>query len=429
MKIIPGIILCVILLIKKMAEGNEGAEGQAMAEKSKKDKQAGGTLRAGIFFLTIAGSVLAAFLYRKPVQEIAGIGILSGVGAGVIWFLLAKAGEDEGFLQGNGGNPKRFAFLYLVSLVGSVLFPLLPAGGWPYQVIFIGLMLFSSQLTGICAGCQLLMISVLLQGAGSGTFFIYFISGLVGIAVFTAMDKAFKIWTPMLICLVMQMVCLSLQEVLFANEVFSFHMFFIPEINILVNFVLLTILLKIFKSLVVNGKQDRYGDINDPEHPLLLELMADSRDEYFHAVHTAYLCEKAAKRLGLDHGLAKACGYYHRIGIIRGENSWEKTRDILQANNFPAEVQNILQEYLDERKKIISKETVVLFFCDTVISSISYLLSKDAQIDLDYRQIIGAILDKKIESGIIASSELSFGEVEEIKNILAEEKNYYDFLR
>ncbi len=162
---------------------------------------------------------------------------------------------------------------------------------------------------------------------------------------------------------------------------------------------------------------------------MLLELMANSRDEYFHVVHTAYLCEKTAKRLNLDAALVKACGYYHRIGIIRGENNWENVREILQMNNFPKEVFRILREYLDEREKIVSKETVVLFFCDTVTSSLSYLFSKDAQIELDYRQIISAILDKKMESGIIASSALSFGEVEEIKNILAEEKNYYDFLR
>ena len=74
-----------------------------MTGKSKKEqkvyepsgrKQGAGALQAGIFFLTVAGSVFAAFLYQKPVQEIAGIGILSGVGAGVIWFLLGKAGED-----------------------------------------------------------------------------------------------------------------------------------------------------------------------------------------------------------------------------------------------------------------------------------------------------------------------------------------------
>lgn len=410
-------------------EGSSKKERKDLALSDTKKDQSGVVFQISIFFLTIAGSALAAFLYQKSVDEIAGIAVMSGVGAGIVWFLLGKSREDEGLLQGNAVHVNRFVIVYLLSLIGSFLFPLLPTGGWPYQVIFIGLMLFGNQLTGICAGCTLLMISVLLQGGGSGPFFIYFISGLVGIAAFSALDEGFKIWTPSLISLLIQMVCLSLQEVLFANEVFSFRMFFIPEINILVNFVLLMILLKIFRSLVTNREQNQYADINDPEHPLLLELMANSRDEYFHAVHTAYLCEKTAKKLNLNDALSKACGYYHRIGLIRGENSWEKVRDILQANNFPWEVERILQEYLDEREKIVSKETVVLFFCDTVASSISYLFSKDAKIELNYYQIISAILDKKMESGLIASSDISFKEIEEIKNTLAEEKNYYDFLR
>lgn len=409
--------------------GNNKAEQKDWPLSGSNNKQGGAGFQIGIFFLTIAASVLAAFVYQKPVDEIASIAVMSGVGAGIVWFLLGKGSEDEGFLHGNAGHINRFAILYFISLIESVLFPLLPTGGWPYQVIFIGLMLFSNQITGICAGCTLLMISVLLQGGGIGTFFIYFISGLVGIAVFSALDATFKIWTPTLISLLIQMVCLSLQEVLFANEAFSFHLFFIPEINILVNFALLMILLKIFRSFVMNRERDRYADINDPEHPLLLELMANSKDEYYHAVHTAYLCEKVARRLNLDDALAKACGYYHKIGIIRGENSWERVRDILQANNFPKEVMEILQEYLDEREKIVSKETVVLFFCDTVASSISYLFSKDSTIELNYYQIISAILDKKMESKLIISSDISFREVEEIKNILAEEKNYYDFLR
>ncbi len=411
-----------------MARNSKREQNDWMLSESKKE-QSETVFQISIFFLTIAGSVLAAFLYQKPVDEIASIAVMSGVGAGIVWFLLGKCREDKEFLYDRAGHINRFFFLYLISLIGSVLFPLLPAGGWPYQVIFIGLMLFSNQMTGICAGCTLLMISVLLQGGENGLFFIYFISGLVGIAVFSVLDEAFKIWTPTLISLLIQMTCLSLQEVLFANEVFSFQMFFIPEINILVNFILLMILLKVFRIFVMNRERDWYADINDPEHPLLLELMANSKDEYFHAVHTAYLCEKAAKSLNLDDALAKACGYYHRIGIIRGENSWERVKDILLANNFPKEVQEILQEYLDEREKIVSKEAVVLFFCDTVASSISYLFSKDAKIELNYHQIISAILDKKMESGLIASSNISFKEIEEIKNILAEEKNYYDFLR
>lgn len=170
-------------------------------------------------------------------------------------------------------------------------------------------------------------------------------------------------------------------------------------------------------------------DINDPECPLLVELKTFSREEYYRAVHTAYLCDRIAKRLHLDDAVAKACGYYHRIGIMRGENNWENVSAILQEYNFPMEVQTILKEYIDKNETILSKETVVLLFCDTVISSISYLFSQNAQANMDYQKIITAIFKKKLESGMIDYSRLSFGELQEMKKILVEEKLYYDFLR
>ena len=49
--------------------------------------------------------------------------------------------------------------------------------------------------------------------------------------------------------------------------------------------------------------------------------------------------------------------------------------------------------------------------------------------ELDYNKIINTIFKKKLESGIIDNSSISFGELQEMKKILVEEKLYYDFLR
>ena len=101
---------------------------------------------------------------------------------------------------------------------------------------------------------------------------------------------------------------------------------------------------------------------------------------------------------------------------------------ILEENQFPQRVKEVLKEYLDKSEIIRSKETVVLLFSDTVISSISYLFSKDPKIQLDYEKIIESIFKKRIESGVIEHSDLSF-ELTQIKKGLVEEKLYYDFLR
>ena len=203
----------------------------------------------------------------------------------------------------------------------------------------------------------------------------------------------------------------------------------IPAVNLLVCMILLLILLKYFSFAVIYSKRDLYMDINDPECQLLVELKNSSKDEYYHTIHTAYLCDRIARKLNMDDALVKACGYYHRIGVIKGENNWENVNAILEENQFPQRVKEVLKEYLDKSEIIRSKETVVLLFSDTVISSISYLFSKDPKIQLDYEKIIESIFKKRIESGVIEHSDLSFGELQEMKKILMEEKLYYDFLR
>lgn len=384
----------------------------------------------GVLFLaTVFLTAAAAYLYHKPLIEIAGIAILAGAGFGCVWFMLEKSREDGTFLYDNDTHFGRFTVIYLIFLGGSALFPLLPVGGWPYLVIFVGLMFFSNQMVGLLAGSTLLMMTVMLQGGSSASFFIYFIGGLVGIAVFSYVNENFHIWTPLFISLLIQMVCLSIQEVLFVNEVLSLQMFAIPAMNILVSLILMIILLKFFSFSIIYREQDQYVDINDPECPLLVELKNSSKEEYYHAIHTAYLCDRIARRLNFDDAVVKACGYYHRIGMLRGENSWENVQEILEENRFPMEVQTVLKEYLDKNERIVSRETVLLLFCDTVVSSISFLFSKNPKGELDYPKIINTIFKKKIESGMIEYSQASFGELQEMKKILVEEKLYYDFLR
>lgn len=399
-------------------------------EKTESKRRRMNTLQEVLMFLlTVSVSAVSSYLYQKGTIQTAGMTMIAAAGCGSVLFSVERSREEGSFLFDNEEHLGRFMIIYLISLLGSILFPLLPAGGWPYLVIFIGLMLFSNQIIGLSAGSVLLMISVMIQGSNASTFFIYFVGGLVGITVFSYIDKSFKIWLPLLCSLLIQLVCLSVREVLFVNEVLHVQMFIIPAVNILVCLILLMVLLKYFSFSIIYGSRDIYMDINDPECPLLVELKEFSKNEYYHAIHTAYLCDRIAKRLNMDDAVVKACGYYHRIGTIKGENSWENVSSILQEYNFPPEVQTILKEYIDRSERILSRETVVLLFCDTTISSVNYLFSKDPQIVLDYDKIISAIFKKKLESDIIDHSRISLGELREMKNILVEEKLYYDFLR
>lgn len=382
-----------------------------------------------MFLLTIVYSALAAWLYEKTLIEVAGTAILAGTGFGCVLFSIEQSLEEESFFYDNGDHLWRFVAVYLFSFGGSVLFPMLPAGGWPYLVIFVGLMFFSNRIIGFTSGCTLLLISVLIRGDGIVVFITYLIGALAGILVFSYVYDSFKIWLALVISLLIQGVCLAVQEILFSPVALSVRSFAVPACNLLVSLVLLLLLLKFFSNSRIYRDRELYMELNDPDYPLLAELKEFSREEYYHAIHTAYLCDRVAKKLGYDDAVTKACGYYHRIGVIRGENSWENVQAILEEHAFPQGARNILQEYLDEGGRIFEKEAVVLLFCDTVISSISYLFSKDTEAVLEYPKIINMVLKKQIESGRINHSRVSFGEIQSIRRILLEEQLYYEFLR
>lgn len=383
-----------------------------------------------IFILTAAVSGVAAWLYGNNIYEMVRIVILIMIAAGSLFFVIEISKERKLFVYDNEENFHRFTGFYLFFLVASVALPLLPEGGWPFLVIYISLMLFSNQLIGMCAGSTLLLLTIMLSGSEhTDVFVIYFLCGIVGGILFSYLNESFKVGLPLLISLMMQFLGLCIHEVLLVNESLHIRMFIVPVGNVLVCLILLLIILRYFSFSVIYKTRDLYMDINDPECPLLVKLKEYSKEEYYHAIHTAYLCDRIAKKLDFDDAAAKAGGYYHKIGLLKGENNWENAKQILEEYQYPETVNEILKEYLDKDERIVLKETVVLVMADTVISSISYLFSKDSAAKIDYEKLVQAIFKKKTEGGLFNSSKISIGELEEMKKILTEEKLYYDFLR
>lgn len=400
------------------------------SDKKQDNRKSNQIQEAGLLVLTVLLYGMAAFLYGKTQLEIVRIVIMAVIASGCVVFALEEGREKHSYLFDNESNLWRFSLIYLLFLAGSLVFPMLPAGGWPVLAAFVGLMLFSNQVIGMCAGSTLLIMTVMLgKDVPSALFLLYFVSGMAGMMVFSYLNESFRVWLPILISLMIQMVCLSIHEVLMVNEALTAELFLIPAMNSLVCLILLLIILKFFSFSIIYKHMDMYIDINDPECPLLVELKTFSKDEYYHAVHTAYLCDRIARMLNLDAAAAKAGGYYHKIGVLKGKNSWENVQEVLTDYRFPQKAIEVLKEYLDQDEKIISRETVVLMFSDTIISSISYLLSKEPENQLDYEKLIQAVFKKKIESGIIKYSHISFNELEEMKKIMIKEKLYYDFLR
>ncbi len=373
-----------------------------------------------------AGSLLYGQENDKLICNI----VMVMLGTGIVIFAL-NASEIYGlYFYEHKGDYKNFILFYLAALALSVVFPLLPASGWPFLIVFVILSLFSNSISGLVAGSVCLALSVMLENAGGcQIFLLYFFSGLIGIMVFSRLNETFKVGLPIFISLVNLAVCLSVNIILFEEASFSLSQYMFVAINLMMNFILLLIILKIFSNSVIHKDRDKYMDLNDPECPLLVQLKELNKNEYYRAIHTAYLGDKIAKRLGLNDVAVKTCGYYHRIGVLKGENTWENLESICKEYHIPPDARKILKEYVDPTEAVVAKETTVLLFTDCIVTSIIKLFAKDAKAELNYDKIIDTIFDNKLHSGELFHSDISIAQIRAMKKIFSEEKLYYDFLR
>lgn len=383
-----------------------------------------------LMFISAGGiTYLGCLIYQNKSDMLLRNTVMILAGTGVVIFSFVLSEINGFFIYHNEGRYGRFAMMYLISLIAAVFLPYLPVSGWPFLVIYVLLGVFSNGMTGLAAGSLCLLLSVNFAGCDYAIFWLYFISGLAGILVFSVIDDDFKVGLPLLISILVLALCLMANVILFVNARLAIGQFTIPAINLMVSCILLLVSLKMFSSTVIHRYRERYMEINDPECPLLVQLKEKSKEEYYHAIHTAYLGDKIARSLEIDDAAVKACGYYHRIGLLRGENTWENVSAICDEYHFPPKTKSILKEYVDTESKVVSKETIVVLFADCIVSSILYLFAKDPQAELDYEQLIDTVFQKKFETDELWNNEISLAQLHEMKRIFIQEKLYYDFLR
>jgi hypothetical protein len=308
---------------------------------------------------------------------------------------------------------------FCLGLAVAFLCGFLPAEGWPYLLIFVMLSLFSDMSTGILAASSLLLISVMLNGASVNDFALYLVSGMFAVTMFRHLEKEFKIAAPLFLSLFCLLVCETANVILTANAIPDLEMFVIPAGNMIISSVLLLGCLKLFSSMVVYKFREKYLEINDTECPFMTALREENRPAYMQGIHTAYFCERIAGRLKLDVDACKCAAYYH----VQGEDFGQK----LKENGFPPPVRAILGEYWQKKQSFVLPETAVLVCADSVVSSVTYLLQKQTQVDYD--KVIEAIFKKLYEDGSFDRCRITLEELCIMREIFKEEKLYYDFLR
>ena len=388
-------------------------------------------LFGSIFFVT--GLILLAFsiVYNLKIETIIRNTFTGFLCGGILIYMLNDASVRKLFAYDNGQKRNRFVVSYYVGLAISVVLPLVTAEVWPYVFIFLLLGLFSTNEIGLFSGSMLVMFSVLLEAEGNySEFFIYFIAGAVVLVLLRDLNETTRIGFPVFISMALLFALIVAYDILFQNRTLSPTILIAPVVNIIITIILMLMLLNIFGVYVIRKSKDRYMDINDTEFPLLVQLKETDKAAYFRAIHIAYLAERIALDLGLNARAVKTMSYYYRIGVIDGSKSWDDVKHFYIENNFPDEAIQYLKEYItNDKSKHQSKEAAIIYMCETLIASITYLFEKDKTTKINYDELIDKIFLHKIENKELYNYDISLYEIERMKQLMKKEKLYYDFLR
>ena len=280
--------------------------------------------------------------------------------------------------------------------------------------------------SGIC----FTMISVMLSEAlGYDTFFMYVLAGVTAVALFRDIKEDTAIGYCIFTALLIQSVLIVAFEVLFQNRTFSLDMLILPCINLLLNLLIMLIFLNMFGVYILRKNSDIYSAINDTDYPLLDVLKDKDNDEYLRAIHTGYLSEKVSKELSLNDRAAKTCAYYYRIGKAEKKQSWNEILPYYVKNNFPKESVELIRQYVyPEKDEIRSKEAMVVYMCQIVVTSIMFAAKKDKNSKIDYDKLIDKLFDRAENEEKPMLYDITYKEYSLIREILKKEKQYYDFI-
>ena len=251
--------------------------------------------------------------------------VLLSILAGFVFFLVSeKENENLQF------HMKWFLQGYLSGVLGLLLFPFLPQEAWPFPVIALILVLNSDTVLAIFAYALFLAGTVIITNAGIAVFMLYFIAGLATILFFSKVDKEYRIGIPLFLSVSVMVMMLTANIMSVADPIRKTEVFLIPLINIFVTVLLSLLYLKYYSFGRIHKYREKYMEINDQEYKLIVSLKESSRENYFHAIHTSYFCDKAVNLIGGDKDLSRALGYYHRLQDYIGIKSTEESIEILQ---------------------------------------------------------------------------------------------------
>lgn len=348
--------------------------------------------------------------------------VMAGLGILLVGFRVRREFLDDELHYDNAEHLLRFWLGFLCGMLVSFVCVFLPVEGWPFLPVFVMLSLFSSPVVGIVASVVLLMIPAMLGEASVGVFFLYLLSGIFGVSLFCRVDSELKVGIPLFLSVLSLLVCETANLILPANERPSVEDFVVPVANLIISFVLLLGLIKLFSSQVTYHYRVRYLELNDTENAFLVEFKQENREDYFHCIHTAYFCERLAGKLSMDVAVLKCAAYYHKLV--------EEDPERMKKYKIPPMTQQVLKEYMEYGKTAVqSRETAVLLCADMVVDAVQKTFREDPKAEPDYGRMIDGIFEEFEKKKSFYESDLRIRDLDIMYKTFKQENMYYEFLR
>lgn len=365
-----------------------------------------------ITFAAFAGSYIAGNDLYYIVRNV----VLCGVPALVTVFSFQAGRVSGSFFYDDGDYPNRFLVIYLCGILCALVFTMLPVTGWMFLFFYVALARVSDSVTGICGGTGLLVLTtVLCEQVSLSTFLVYLLSGMIGIALFARQKDEFYTVIPLGLALGSQLLMIFAGELLIQNKKLVLEEALIPVANTVMNGVLICIFLQYYINRVAKKTDNLYLMLNDQEYVVMKRMREQKTDDYYCAIHTAYLVERIISELGLDVRSAKCLAYY-------GHLSPEELKEI----PFPEPVKALLSEFKGGGKSLKRKEAVIVGICYQVIREIQRVNKQNAGEKTDYGKLIEQMFAKRFTMEALAETDITLSNLRYVRKRLLEEQMYYE---
>lgn len=207
---------------------------------------------------------------------------------------------------------------------------------------------------------------------------------------------------------------------------FDTKLFFYTGGGGLITDLLIVLLFDRIDTYTNENKNRSLDTILEENYPLAEEIKAFSKAEYKHAKKVAELCEKCAPFIGADAKIAKAAGFYYRLGKIEGEKPFvENSVALAQGDCFPPEVVAILAEYNGEIKMPSTKESALVHIVDTLVTKFEILDKNTVSSTWNYEVVIYQAMNEKSSTGLYDESGLTMNQFLKIRDFFVKGENLF----